>query len=109
MKHAVACKDLTSHPDATTNSLWALSNHFLLWALVSYSKKGRRGDKATTQQRSQLFLKLKHETLQLVFTFIHLFTYSTHLWQVCSVSDAVLGAESTAVSQVDTVPALMEF
>ena len=33
--------------------------------------------------------------------------YSMHLWQVCTVTGAVPGAESAATSLVDTVPALM--
>lgn len=55
--------------------------------------------KSTTKPRSQLFLKLKQEILQPAFTFTHVFTHA--------VTDAVPGAESTAPSLGDTVPALM--
>ena len=60
---------------ATTSSLPALSNPLLLWALESSFEKGEDagGGKATTKPRSQLFLKLKHETLQPAFTFTHVF------------------------------------
>lgn len=65
------------------------------------------GAKDTTKPRSQLFLKVKHETLQPALTFTHAFTHSMQRRQVRSVTDAVPGAESTVASLADTVPALM--